>query len=177
MALHRVCGFFGTPVASRDFIFPSAARLFPPKPPTHRAERTSSAKMADAAAAEMQQMKVEEEKKEVVTALAGAFGVAPPVDNGCVARDPTLFRDRARACLSRRPSDDRAAPRARGPSIARGRGARLARGARDAHYAPRPSRRSTLPRSVCLRGARGASPTLRHLARPTDPFFLFRTAG
>ena len=47
--------------------------------------------MADAAAAEMQQMKVEEEKKEVVTALAGAFGVAPPVDNGCVARDPTLF--------------------------------------------------------------------------------------
>jgi hypothetical protein len=91
MALHRVCGFFGTPVASRDFIFPSAARLFPPKPPTHRAERTSSAKMADAAAAEMQQMKVEEEKKEVVTALAGAFGVAPPVDNGCVARDPTLF--------------------------------------------------------------------------------------
>ena len=91
MALHRVCGFFGTPVASRDFIFPSAARLFPPKPPTHRAERTSSAKMADAAAAEMQQMKVVEEKKEVVTALAGAFGVAPPVDNGCVARDPTLF--------------------------------------------------------------------------------------
>ena len=77
--------------ASRGLIFRSAARLFPPKPPTHRAERTSSAKMADAAAAEMQQMKVEEEKKEVVTALAGAFGVAPPVDNGCVARDPTLF--------------------------------------------------------------------------------------
>ena len=77
--------------ASRGLIFRSAARLFPPKPPTHRAERTSSAEMADAAAAEMQQMKVEEEKKEVVTALAGAFGVAPPVDNGCVARDPTLF--------------------------------------------------------------------------------------
>ena len=42
--------------------------------------------MAEAAAAEMEQMKVEEEKKEVVTALAGAFGVAPPVDTGCVAR-------------------------------------------------------------------------------------------
>ena len=93
MALPRVCGFLG------HIIFRSAARLFSPNPPTHRAERTSSAKMADAAAAEMQQMKVEEEKKEVVTALAGAFGVAPPVDNGCVARDPTLFRDRARACL------------------------------------------------------------------------------
>jgi len=42
--------------------------------------------MADAAAAEMEKMKVEDEKKEVVTALAGAFGVAPPIDTGCVAR-------------------------------------------------------------------------------------------
>ena len=54
--------------------------------------------MADAAAAEMQQMKVEE-KKEVVTALAGAFGSHPRWTTRCVARDPTLFRDRARACL------------------------------------------------------------------------------
>ena len=42
--------------------------------------------MADAAAAEMEKMKVEDEKKEVVTALAGAFGVAPPIDTGCAAR-------------------------------------------------------------------------------------------
>jgi|TARA_B110000977_G_scaffold66115_2_gene89930 hypothetical protein len=38
--------------------------------------------MADAAASSMEQLKVEEEKKEVVTALAGAFGVAPPIDTG-----------------------------------------------------------------------------------------------
>ena len=36
--------------------------------------------MAEAAAAEIEKMNVEGEKKEVVTALAGAFGVAPPID-------------------------------------------------------------------------------------------------
>jgi len=40
--------------------------------------------MAEAAAAEIEKMNVEGEKKEVVTALAGAFGVAPPIDTGCV---------------------------------------------------------------------------------------------
>ena len=104
--------------------------------------RTSSAKMADAAAAEMEQMKVEEEKKEVVTALAGAFGVAPPVDTGCVARARTLFRDRAARLL---------APTLRRP-IGRARGSRLARGARGAR-APRPSRHPT-PRSHLTRRAR-----------------------
>ena len=56
-------------------------------------DRTSPARstMAEAAAAEIEKMNVEEkkkntegEKKEVVTALAGAFGVAPPIDTGCV---------------------------------------------------------------------------------------------
>ena len=49
-------------------------------------DRTSSARstMAEAAAAEIEKMNVEGEKKEVVTALAGAFGVAPPIDTGCV---------------------------------------------------------------------------------------------
>ena len=68
--------------------------------------------MADAAAAEMEQMKVEEEKKEVVTALAGAFGVAPPVDTGCVARARTLFRDRAARLVA--PTLRRPIGRARG---------------------------------------------------------------
>ena len=133
--------------------------------------------MADAAAAEMQQMKVEEEKKEVVTALAGAFGVAPPVDNGCVARDPTLFRDRARACLlaptlrrSRSPAGAGTIDRPGSRRTARAwRARRALRASSFAPFDPPPER--------CLRGARGASPTLRHLARPTDPFFLFRTAG
>lgn len=97
--------------------------------------------MADAAAAEMEQMKVEEEKKEVVTALAGAFGVAPPVDTGCVARARTLFRDRA-ARLLRRPSDDRSAGL---EAEARARRARRARA--------RPSRHTT-PRSHLTRRAR-----------------------
>jgi hypothetical protein len=49
-------------------------------------DRTSPARstMAEAAAAEIEKMNVEGEKKEVVTALAGAFGVAPPIDTGCV---------------------------------------------------------------------------------------------
>ena len=52
--------------------------------------------MADAAAAEMEKMKVEDEKKEVVTALAGAFGVAPPIDTGCVARSLRPAQSRGR---------------------------------------------------------------------------------
>jgi hypothetical protein len=40
--------------------------------------------MADAAAVEMQAMNLETEKQEVVAALAGAFGVAPPIDTGYV---------------------------------------------------------------------------------------------
>jgi hypothetical protein len=49
-------------------------------------DRTSPARstMAEAAAAEIEKMNVEGEKNEVVTALAGAFGVAPPIDTGCV---------------------------------------------------------------------------------------------
>ena len=54
--------------------------------------------MADAAAAEMEKMKVEDEKKEVVTALAGAFGVAPPSTPG-VWRDPFARRSRAALIL------------------------------------------------------------------------------
>lgn len=100
--------------------------------------------MADAAAAEMEQMKVEEEKKEVVTALAGAFGVAPPVDTGCVARARTLFRDRAARLL---------APTLRRP-IGRARGSRLARGAR----APRPSRHPTPCSHLTRRARRVALP-------------------
>jgi hypothetical protein len=111
--------------------------------------------MADAAAAEMEQMKVEEEKKEVVTALAGAFGVAPPVDTGCVARARTLFRDRAARLLAP-PSDDRSAGlEARGSRAARAARARL-----DLRATQAPARTS--------RGARGASPS--HPRRsPTDP--------
>ena len=57
--------------------------------------------MADAAAAEMEKMKVEDEKKEVVTALAGAFGVAPPSTPG-VWRDPFARRSRAALILPSR---------------------------------------------------------------------------
>ena len=61
--------------------------------------------MAEAAAAEIEKMNVEGEKKEVVTALAGAFGVAPPIDTGCV-REARRAREekRERSLLNASPS-------------------------------------------------------------------------
>jgi hypothetical protein len=101
--------------------------------------------MADAAAAEMEQMKVEEEKKEVVTALAGAFGVAPPVDTGCVARARTLFRDRAARLLAP-PSDDRSAGlEARGSRAARAARARPTFAPHDPPLAPHAARAARRP--------------------------------
>ena len=125
--------------------------------------------MAEAAAAEMEQMKVEEEKKEVVTALAGAFGVTPPVDNGCVARARTLFRDRARACSRADPPTTIAQPRGRGDDRSAGIDARGSRVARAARARLDLSRRSPFP-PLAPDAARAAHRPLSTTSRPTDPF-------
>ena len=99
--------------------------------------------MADAAAAEMEQMKVEEEKKEVVTALAGAFGVAPPRWTPGASRAPEpCFAIAPRVFSADPPTTDRPGSRLR-----------LARGARGARA---PDLHATRPPARTSRGARGA---------------------